>query len=60
MASILRVARAFSPLVPRKKKTPLRERYLTLRNAVASHRYEEAQQLIEQYDIEDAEASSWG
>jgi hypothetical protein len=60
MASILRVARAFSPPPPRKKKTPLKERYLALRNAVASQRYEQAQQLIEQYDGEDAAASSWG
>jgi hypothetical protein len=57
MASILRVARAFSPPPPRKKKTPLKERYLTLRNTVASQRYAEAQQLIEQYDSEDVAVS---
>ena len=59
MESILRAARAFSPPIPRKKKTPPGERYLTLRRAVLLHRYEEAQQLIEQYDNEDAAASSW-
>jgi hypothetical protein len=48
---------AFSPPPPRKKKTPLKERYLTLRNTVASQRYAEAQQLIEQYDSEDVAVS---
>ncbi|MGC1299743.1 MAG: hypothetical protein WA869_32360, partial [Alloacidobacterium sp.] len=53
MESILRVARAFSPPPPRKKKTPLKERYLALRDAVLSRKYGEARRLIEQFDDED-------
>ena len=53
MASILRIARAFSPPPPRKKKTPLKERYLALRDAVRSGKYVEARQLIDQFDDED-------
>jgi hypothetical protein len=60
MTSILRVARALSTPVPRMKKTPLKERYLALRWAVLSQEYAEAQQLIEQYDGEDAAASQRG
>jgi hypothetical protein len=57
MASILRVARAFSTPLPRKKKTPLKERYLALRRAVLSGEYAEALRLIEQFDDEDAFAT---
>jgi hypothetical protein len=59
MESILRVARAFSTQPPRTKKTPLKERYLALRQAVQSKKYAEAHRLIDQFDGEDAEASSW-
>ncbi len=53
MESILRVARVFSPPRPRKKKTPMKERYLMLRDAVRSEKYAEARQLIDQFDDED-------
>jgi hypothetical protein len=53
MESILRVARAFSPPPPRKKKTPMKERYLKLRDAIRSEKYAEARQLIDQFDDED-------
>jgi hypothetical protein len=52
MESILWVDRAFSPPPPRKKKN-LKERYLTLRDAVLSENYTEARRLIEQFDGQD-------
>jgi ribosomal protein L4 len=53
MESILRIARAFSPPRPRKKKTPTKQRYLALREAVLSEKYAEARQLIDRFDDED-------
>jgi len=58
MASILRVAQRFTKRGPRKPEPSWKKRYLALRNAVALRRYAEAHQLIEQYDSEDAAASS--
>jgi hypothetical protein len=55
MESILRAARAFRPTPPRKRtKTPLKERYLTLRDLVYRQHYEEARILVLTYDEEDA------
>jgi hypothetical protein len=53
MASILRLAKRSTKQRPRKTKTPLKHRYLALRDAVLSGKYAEARRLIEQYDDED-------
>jgi hypothetical protein len=53
MASILRLAKRFTKTRPRKTKTPCKQRYLALSDAVLSRRYAEARRLIEQFGDED-------
>ena len=61
MESILRAARAFSPRPPpARTKTPLRERYLALRDLVFRRQYEEARRLVQKFDEEDANVPEGG
>ena len=55
MESILRAARIYAGQTspPRKKRTPMRERYMVLRDAVIRGDLAEARQLVEKYDNED-------
>ena len=55
MESILRAARLYAgqPGPPRKKRTPMRERYRALRETVIRGDLVEARQLVEKYDNED-------
>ena len=55
MESILRAARLYAGQTqpPRKKRTPMTERYLALREAVIRGDLVEARQLVDKYDRED-------
>jgi hypothetical protein len=55
MESILKAARAFSPPRSKRKKvrTPLKARYMALRIALLTRRYEEGRRLALHYDEED-------
>jgi hypothetical protein len=55
MVSILEAARIYArPTAPkRRKKTPLKQRYVELRNLVYTRRYEDARRLVLRFDGED-------
>jgi hypothetical protein len=52
--SILKAARIYSPGPPRRKRTPLRQRYMELRDLLRARLYEEARLLVLKFDEEDA------
>jgi hypothetical protein len=56
LVSILKAARIYSPPPPRRKKTPMKQRYLELRGLVYLRRYKEARRLVLRFDEEDADA----
>jgi hypothetical protein len=55
MTSILEAARIYAePTAPRRqKKTPMKQRYVELRNLVYARRYEDARRLVLRFDGED-------
>jgi hypothetical protein len=55
MTSILEAARIYAePTAPRRqKKTPMKQRYVELRNLVHARRYEDARRLVLRFDGED-------
>ena len=54
MDTILRAARIYSPGSPRRKRTPMKQRYMELRHLVYVRQYEEARRLVLKFDEEDA------
>ena len=54
MALILRAARIYSPGRPRRKRTPMKQRYMELRHLVLVRQFEEARRLVLKFDEEDA------
>jgi hypothetical protein len=55
MTSILEAARRYAePTAPKRpKKTPMKQRYVELRNLVYARRYEDARRLVLRFDGED-------